>query len=150
MKIQLNNKMIQKDELTRLSTYKYALDKQKLVLNRLAKMERLEKQYVDIVSTIEGRLISTALEGKCQITVCSLAPLNDDNLSYEYYDSLPKSNVSHEVRGVVLPEDAIGSIGGNLKRVFDFLVESGYAPNIVYRNQSSSGFDDTIDLELMW
>lgn len=142
--------MIKLKKLSKIVERKAEIEKEEQIRKEKKRNELFEEEYQDAIKNIEERLVATASEGKSKLSVAHFSAFSGYNIS----DNLHKKIGNHgnyccAWNKSIFESDVIENMSGNLKRVYDYLIENNLNPKIDYWTDGG-GLDEGFELVVVW
>lgn len=142
--------MINLSELSKIvDTREERLEQEKLAA-QLEYTDRQLEEYNTIISDLEKRLIAVAKSGQRKYPVAHFSAFTGNNVSEKLYSKRGNyGNYYCAWNKTIFQEDVIKYMSGNLKRVYDYLVDNKLNPIVEYWTDGG-GMDEGFELVIKW
>lgn len=142
--------MINLKELSKIVERKDEIEQEEKIRKEKERKERFEKEYQDAIKNLEERLVTAATDGKRKLSVAHFSAFSGYNIT----DNLHKKRGNHgnyycAWNKSIFESDVIENMSGNLKRVYDYLIENNLNPKIDYWTDGG-GQDEGFELVVVW
>lgn len=144
--------MVTLDELAKIVKNKESKYERELKRANKKQIDEHNKEYLDIIHNLSGRLKDAATDGLREYTVAQFSAFGF-GLNQTLLDGIRvKKSGNYYCAWVdkeITEQDVIEHMTGNLKRVYDYLKENNLNPHIDYWTDGG-GMDEGFRIKIKW
>ena len=146
--------MIKLSELTKLAEDKKAREDRLIEIASQKELNEFNKQYQDVVESLEIKLRAAAEEGKRHFIIFSRSAFGSGLskiVTDELYSMMKKSGNYYCAwrDGIIKESDVIRCATGNFKRIYDYLKSQDLNPKIRHW-MDNGGMDEGFEIVVNW